>query len=127
VREGVEQVEAARAQYERVRLEAEEELRKARSQAHLIMVQAGAARDSLLEEARTEAKQEASLLLENGRAQLAEERRAMVEQLRREFNDAAISAAEAIIAETLDAKKHRELIARALDERLPLPERENPH
>lgn len=124
VRESVAQVEAARVQYERVRAEAEEELRKARVDAHLVMVQAGTARDRLLEDARAEAKLEAEALVESGRALIAEERRAMVEQLRRDFADAAIAAAGALVNETLDGDKHREIIARALDERLPLPERE---
>jgi F-type H+-transporting ATPase subunit b len=123
VRESVEQVESARSEYERVRGEAELELTKARQQAHLIMVQAGAARDRLLAEAQTEAKRESSVMLESGRIQIAEERAIMIEQLRREFADAAITAAGAIISETLDAEKHKELIARAFDERLPLEER----
>ncbi|TFH37327.1 MAG: hypothetical protein E4G93_00545, partial [Dehalococcoidia bacterium] len=41
VRESVEQVEVARIEYERARTEAEEELKRARQQAHLTMVQAG--------------------------------------------------------------------------------------
>jgi F-type H+-transporting ATPase subunit b len=124
VRESVEQVEAARVQYERVRAEAEEELKRARHQAHLIMVQAGAARDRLLEESQAESRRVAEALLHSGRAQIAEERNMMVEQLRREFADAVIAAAGAVIAETLDVDKHRDLIARALDDRLPLREEE---
>ena len=83
VREGVEQVEAARVQYERVRAEAEEELKRARHQSHLIMVQVGTARDRLLEEAQVEARRASEALLQGGRAQIAEERKMMVEQLRR--------------------------------------------
>lgn len=122
VRDSVEQVELARAEYERVRLEAEQELTRARQQAHSIMVQAGAARDRLLQQARDEAKRESRDIIDSGRAQLAEERSIMVEQLRRDFADAAIAAAGAVISETLDAEKHRELIARVLDDRLPLEE-----
>jgi len=122
VRESVEQVELARNEYERVRGEAEQELTKARQQSHLIMVQAGAARDRLLADTQAEAKRESQALIEGGRAQIAEERRIMIEQLRREFSDAALAAAGAIISETLDAEKHKELIARAFDERLPLEE-----
>jgi F-type H+-transporting ATPase subunit b len=125
VRESVEQVELARVEYERVRGEAEQELTKARQQSHLIMVQAGAARDRLLAEAQAEAKRESQALIQAGRAQIAEERRIMIEQLRREFSDAAVAAAGAIISETLDADKHKELIARALDERLPLEEHDS--
>jgi len=122
VRESVEQVDLARAEYERVRSEAEQELAGARQQAHLIMVQAGTARDKLLEEALGEAKRDSQDIIDSGRAQIVEERKSMIEQLRREFADAAIAAAGAVISETLDAEKHKALIARALDERLPLEE-----
>jgi len=122
VREGVEQVELAREEYGRVRAEAEEELTKARHQAHSIMVQAGTARDRLLEDAQAEAKRDSQEIIDSGRAQIAEERRIMVEQLRREFADAAIAAAGVIISETLDAEKHKALIVRALEEWLPLEE-----
>jgi len=120
VREGVEQVDQARAEYERVRLEAEQELSRARQRAHAIMVQAGTARDRLLNEAKDEARREAKEIIDSGRAQIAAERQMMVEGLRREFSDAAITAAGMVIAETLDAEKHKEVIARALDDRLPL-------
>ena len=120
VRESVEQVEAARIHYESVRTEAEEELRRAREQAHLIMIQAGAARDRLLEEAQAEAQRESQALIESGRAEIEQERRMMVRQLREEFADAAIMAAEAIISDSLDAERHQLLIARTLDERLPV-------
>ena len=123
VREGVEQVELAREEYGRVRAEVDEELTRARQQARLIMVHAGTARDRLIEEARAEAKHEVRALLESGRAQIAEERRTMTEQLRREFADAAIAAAGTILSETLDADKHKTLIARTLEEGLPLGER----
>ncbi|MBN1152101.1 MAG: F0F1 ATP synthase subunit B [Dehalococcoidia bacterium] len=123
VRESVEQVELARLEYERVRAEAEEELKRARHQAHLTMVQAGAARDRLLEQAEAEARRESLMLMESGRVQISEEGRIMLEQLRREFADAVIATAGAVIAESLDAEKHKALIAKALDERLPLEER----
>jgi F-type H+-transporting ATPase subunit b len=122
VRESVEQVEAARLQYERVQAEAEQELKRARHEAHSVMVQAGAARDRLLQKAKAEATQEYQSLLDSGRAEIAKERSMMLEQLRREFADAAIETASAIIGETLDPDRHRALIARALDERLPLSE-----
>ncbi len=124
IRDSVEQAESARYECERVRVEAEQELKDARVEAHRILVEAGVTRDRLIEEARSEAREEALVIVEEARAQLEGQRRATVEELRREFADAAISAAEAIIVENLDAERHRKLIEGALDERLPLePER----
>lgn len=123
IRDSVEQVEQTRAEYERVQSEAEQELARARQQAHAIMVHAGAARDRLLAEAREEAGRESTEMIDAGRAQIATERRIMIEQLRQEFADAAIAAAGAVIAQTLDADRHKELIAHVLDDRFPLEER----
>lgn len=124
IRDSVDQAESARSECERVRVEAEQGLKDARLEAHRILVEAGATRDRLLEEARSEAREEARAIVEEARTQLEDRRRATVEELRREFADAAISAAEAIVVENLDAERHRRLIERALEERLPLePER----
>jgi len=125
VRESVEQVELARAEYERARAEAEEALITARQQAHQIMTQAGAARDRLLAEAQEEAGRAANSIIEDGRSRLAEERRLMIEQLRREFADAAIAAAGAVISDDLDPERHKTLIARSLEEWLAEEERRN--
>ncbi|MCK9357046.1 MAG: F0F1 ATP synthase subunit B [Dehalococcoidia bacterium] len=122
IRDSVESAEQARLDYERVRAQAEQELSDARQEARGILVNAGAARDHLLEEARAEAKQEALAIVDDARAQLGEERRAMVAELRRQFAEAAILAAESVVRETLDVERHRKLIDAVLDERLPLEE-----
>ncbi len=120
IRESVEQAEVARLEYERARLQAEQELSDARQQARDILVEAGAARDRLVEEAHAEAEQEALTVMSEARAQLAEERQAMLAELRTQFAEAAIAAAEAVVRETLDRERHRKLIDAVLEERLPL-------
>jgi len=124
IRDSVEKAQLAREEYERVRVEAEQGLKDARLEAHRILIEAAATRDRLLTEARAEAKEEARAIVEGSNVQLEEQRRAVVEELRREFADAAILAAEAIVLESLDAKRHRRLIQGVLEERLPL-EREH--
>ncbi len=120
IRDSVEETESARSECERVRAEAEQELKDARLEAHRILLEAGVTRDRLLEEARSEAREEARAIAEESRTQLEDQRRVIVEELRREFADAAISTAEAIVVENLDTERHRRLIQRALEERLPL-------
>jgi len=122
IRDSVEQAEQARLEYERARMQAQQELADARLEAHSILVDAGAARDRLLEEARSEARQEAAEIVEDARARTVEERQAMVEELRRQFAEAAILAAESVVRETLDVERHRKLIDAVLDEHLPLEE-----
>ena len=48
--------------------------------------------------------------------ELEAERGKIVEDLRREFADIAISAAEKVIKETLDKERHRKLIEETLQE-----------
>jgi F-type H+-transporting ATPase subunit b len=124
IRESVEEADATKKEYERARAEAEQELRNARQEAHKILVDAGVARDRLLQEARAEAQREAASIAEETRARLEEDRKSMVEDLRRRFADGALAAAESIVARHLDAAGHNEMIVKALDEHLPIEEDE---
>jgi len=120
IQASVDQADAAKREYERIRAEAEQELRTARQEAHRILVDAGTSRDRLLEEARAEAKREAATIAEETRSRLEQERQSMVEDLRRRFVEGALAAAETIVARHLDAEGHSELIVHALDEHLPI-------
>lgn len=122
IRLSVEQAEATRIEYENVRLQAEEELRQAQREAHQLLVEAGAARDRLLEEARSEAREQANAVVEEARQRIKNERESMLEDLRQRFAEAAISVAELIVDQDMDAGKHRQLIQRALEEHLPFEE-----
>ena len=123
IRESVEQASLVRTEYERAKGEADRQLEEARREAHHVLLEAGIARDAMLQEAREEARQRAQAIIDESREQIHEERATMVEALRREFAEAAIAVAESIVSETIDASKHRTLIARALDEQLPLERR----
>lgn len=116
IRESLEQAEATGREYERVQAEAEKQISKAREEARLIVAEAGEARDKLIEEARSKARQEARTMIERIRAELERERREMTADLRREFADAAILAAGKVIGESLDREKHRRIIEQALEE-----------
>jgi F-type H+-transporting ATPase subunit b len=55
-------------------------------------------------------------LIARARAEIQQERAQAVEDLREQVADLAVMAAGRIIGESLDAKKHRELIERAIEE-----------
>lgn len=116
IREGLEQAEATREKYECAQAEAEAQINKAREEARLIVAEAGEAREKLMEEARSEAKQEARAVVEQAKAEMERERREMTADLRREFADAAILAAGKVIGESLDREKHRRIVEQALEE-----------
>ncbi len=116
IREGLEQAEATGREYERAQAEAEAQINKAREEARLIVAEAGEFRDKLMEEARSETRQEARAMMERTKSELEQERREMIADLRREFADAAILAAGKVIGESLDIEEHRRIIERALEE-----------
>ena len=66
--------------------------------------------------ARQEARRESEVLIARARAEIEREREESIDQLRREFVDVAITAAEKVINESLDKAAHRRLIEEVLEE-----------
>lgn len=116
IKDGLDQAEKARLQAARAEEEIKNQLQEARRQGQAIVAQAAQMGEKVKEEARAEARQEAQALLQRGRGEIETERGEMVAQLRREFADLAIRAAEKVINRSLDKKAHRELIEEVLKE-----------
>jgi len=116
IKESMEQAEATKKEYERAQMEVEKQISKAREEARLIIAEAGQFADRLKEEARREARQEAQAIVDRARTGLERERQEIIGDLRREFADMVILAAERVINESLDKKGHRKLIEQALKE-----------
>ena len=116
IRQGMEQAEATKLEYERAQGEVEKQIRKAREEGQSIIEQAVQAGNRLKEEARQEARKETQAIVEKARAELDRERDKIVDELRKEFVDTAILAAERVLSESLDRGKHRQLIEKTLDE-----------
>lgn len=116
IRLSMEQAEATKSEYERAQVEAQKQISKARDEGQSILAQAAQAGNVLKEEARQEARKEAQAIVERARAELERERDKIVDELRKEFIDTAILAAERVLSETLDKGKHRQLIEKTLDE-----------
>jgi F-type H+-transporting ATPase subunit b len=116
IRLSMEQAEATKSEYERAQVEAQKQISKARDEGQSILAQAAQAGNRLKEEAREEARKEAQAIVEKARAELERERDKIVDELRKEFIDTAILAAERVLSETLDKGKHRQLIEKTLDE-----------
>lgn len=116
VREGLEQAEAAKQEYEHAQVEAQKQIEEARKQGEALVAQARQIGDRLKEEAKVEARKEAQAIVDRTRVELDRERDKIIDDLRREFVETAILAAERVIKETLDREKHRRLIEEALEE-----------
>ena len=116
IKESMEQAEATKQEYEQAKVAVQEQIGKAREEGQAIISQAAQIGDRLKEEARGEARKEAQALVERARGELERERDKVIDDLRHEFVDTAILAAEKVINETLDKERHRKLIEQAMKE-----------
>ena len=66
--------------------------------------------------AQLEAKQEAQVLVEKARVEIQRERNETIGELKQEFADLTIVAAEKVIGKSLDKQAHRDIIDKVLDE-----------
>jgi F-type H+-transporting ATPase subunit b len=115
-KEGMELAEATKKEYEQAKVEVQKQIEKGRQEGQAIIAQALQTGERLKEESREEATKQAQVIIDRTRVELESERDKIVEDLREEFVDIAISAAEKVIKETLDKEKHRKLIEETLQE-----------
>jgi len=116
VKESMERAEATQEEYARAEREVKLMISKAREEGQALISQATEIGERLKEEAREEAREEVQAIMDKTRAELEEERDKAIDDLRREFVDISVMAAEKVINETLDKKRHRRLIEGALEE-----------
>ena len=116
IRESMETAEAIRQQAARAEQEVQAQLDAARRDGQNLIAQAERLGEQLREEAREAARQEAQTIVDRAHAQLQVEREAALAELRREFVNIAIMAAERVIKENLDREKHQKLIRDVLEE-----------
>ena len=116
IQEGLDASEEAKRRLSQTEQEVAKELEKARQQGQENIAQAQQISARIQEEARQAARAEAELLLERARSEIQLERDSAIAQLRQEFADLTITAAERVIKEELDPSKHRRLIEEVLTE-----------
>jgi F-type H+-transporting ATPase subunit b len=95
---------------------AQAELETARREGQNIVQNAQQVAQRLQEEGRAAAAQQTEAMLERARSEIALERDQAIAELRREFADLTIAAAEKIIGQSLDRNAHQRLIEQALAE-----------
>ena len=72
--------------------------------------------EEVRQQSQQEARREAELLITRARGEIQRERDEAIGELRREFADLTILAAERVIERSLDKGAHRELIEKTLEE-----------
>lgn len=109
---------ADRVQQESV--QAGEEVKKqidaAREEGRNIVGQATQVAERVREDARTQARTEAEAILQRAQAEIQRERDQAIEELRLQFAELTIAAAERVINASLDSNDHRRLIEEVLQE-----------
>ena len=116
VREGLEAAEQSKERASQSEQEVAQQLDEARSQGQSLIAQAQETANRVQEEARDQARREGETLLERARGEIQLERDQAIAELRREFADLTVNAAEKVIGQSLDRDAHQRLIDEVLTE-----------
>ena len=116
IREGLEAAEAAREEMAKSQADTQRALNEARIEGQRLIEQAREMSERYRDDEHARARQEAEGLIERAREEIARERDAAVQEVRSQFADLAIAAAERVIERSLDRDAHSQLIASVLEE-----------
>lgn len=108
--------EQARADAEERLKEAEAKLNDARATAQTVIDGAGRSAEKLRQELREKAEADAQRVTESARQGIEAERQRAIQSVRSEVVGLVVTATEKVIGETLDERKHHQLIERAIEE-----------
>jgi F-type H+-transporting ATPase subunit b len=110
IKESMEQAEAIKQQSERTEQDIKAQMQEAQKEAQKIVAQATQIGEQLENEAKEAARVEAENMINKAKVEIERQREKDIEELRSQFADIAILAADKVIKETLDKDKHRKLI-----------------
>ena len=116
IRESLEAADQARQEAATSREAVEEALNEARQQGQRLLEQTREAAERYRAEEMDRARQDAENFVLRARAEIQRERDAAIEEVRSNFGDLAITAAERVIGRSLDRQAHEDLIAQVLEE-----------
>ena len=116
IRESMDQAEHIKQEAARAEDTVREQIETGRKEGQAIVAQASQIAEQVKEEARLKAREEAESLIAKARIEIDRERVESMEELRREFVDLAIAAAEKVVEKTIDENVHRKLIEQVLEE-----------
>ena len=116
IAEGLRAAEEAKKDRQAAEAEYQERLAEARREGQALLDRIAKQGEDLRKELEAKARDQAEGLIARARAEIHQEREKAVQDLRSQVADLAVMAAGRIIGESLDAKKHRELIERTIEE-----------
>lgn len=116
IKESLEAADRARQEAQQAEANIQAQLDAARREGQNIIEQAARSAGQLREEIQQVARQEAEAIVERAKADFALERQKAIAELRRQFADLTVAAAERVINESLDGAKHQRLISEVLEQ-----------
>jgi F-type H+-transporting ATPase subunit b len=115
IAESLSAAEQAKVQAAESERQVQEQVETARREAQQLIAQAQEISTRIQTDARTQAQADAEATLARARNEIQQERDQAIADLRKEFADMTISAAEKVINQSLDRNAHRRLIEEALE------------
>ena len=116
IKESMEQTEYIKQQAGRAEEEAAKRIEAAAKEGQEAITRALRTGEEIRQGAQQQARQEAEALIARARAEIQRERDEAIDDLRKEFADITILAAEKVIDRSLDKKAHRQIIDKVLEE-----------
>lgn len=116
IKDSLERAEQIKQESDEAQDAINEQIGEARREGQSIIASANQVGERMKEEAREAARGEAEIILERARAEIQSERDAAIQDLRSQFADLTILAAERVINKSLDKEAHRDLIQQTLEE-----------
>lgn len=116
IKESMEQTELIKEQATKAEEAVSKQLAESRKQGQEIIAQANKAGEELRQKSQQDAKQDGEALITRARKEIQRERDEAIDELRKEFADLAVLAAEKVIERSLDKKAHRQIIDKVLEE-----------
>ncbi|HEX79235.1 MAG TPA: F0F1 ATP synthase subunit B [Dehalococcoidia bacterium] len=116
IKESMDQTDQIKEQAELADKETAKRIEEANKEGQKLVERAMQAGEEMKLRAKEEARKEAEMLVSRARTEIERERDDAIGELRKEFADLTIIAAEKVIDRSLDKKVHRELIDKVLEE-----------
>jgi F-type H+-transporting ATPase subunit b len=116
IKESMKQADQIKEQLAKVEEQVKAQLDTSRKEGQVILAQATQLGEKLKEESRAEAKKQAEAIVVKARADIEMERDKAIGEVRRQFVDLTVLAAEKVVKESLDKEKHRRLIEEVLNQ-----------
>mgnify|MGYP003310465282 CR=1 FL=1 len=114
IKDSLENAEKARQELDKLNVESEAIISKARSEAQSILSEGKAAADKIKEDTITKAKDEASKIREEAQHQIQVEKDKAISDIRKEVVDISISVAEKLINKNISEQDNNTLIEESL-------------